>query len=92
MRAWIESLADDAEKRATTSVWVGASSTLLGLATYVFVLSYPVSVFLSFMGILLSYTSLHSKRGWHAILGMILSGFGLLSPLVILAASLLVLR
>jgi len=91
MRAWIESLADDAEKRATTSVWVGASSIILGLATYLFVLSYPVSVFLGFMGILLSYPSLDSKRGWHAIIGLALSGFGLLAPLAILAASLLVL-
>ena len=92
MRAWIESLADDAENRATTSIWVGAASILLGLATYLFILSYPVSVFLGFMGILLSYTSLDSKRGWHAIFGLILSGLGLLSPLVILAAGLLVLR
>lgn len=92
MRAWIESLADDAENRATTSIWVGASSILLGLATFLFILSYPVSVFLGFMGILLSYTSLDSKLGWHAIFGLILSGLGLLSPLVILAAGLLFLR
>lgn len=91
MRDWIESLVDDAEKRATTSIWVGAASVIFGLATCLFVLSYPVSVFLGFMGILLSYPSLDSKHGWRAIIGLTFSGFGLLSPLAILAASLLVL-
>jgi len=92
MKAWIESLADNPEKRAVTSVWFGVASIILGLGTYVFVLSYPVSAFLGLMGLLMAYTSLESKRGWHAVAGMALSGIGMLAPLALLAFSLLIAR
>ena len=92
MKEWIESLADNSEKRAVTSVWVGIASILFGFGTFLFVLAYPISAFLGLMGMLMAYTSLESKRGWHAVIGLALSGIGMLAPLAILAFSLFFLK
>lgn len=80
MKAWIENLVDDPERRASFSILAGALSLLVGAITFLVVVAYPVSVAIATMGILLSYPSLDSKRPWQALLGLILSGLGLLFP------------
>ena len=86
MEKWFISIVDNSNKRAKLSVPVGIVSILLGLFTYFLTfLFYPVSAFLAVAGLLMAYTSLDSKHGWHAIAGMILNGLGLLAPLAFLA-------
>ena len=84
MKEWIESLVDDPEKRASFSILAGALSLVMGAATFLAALLYPVSAFMGVMGLLLSYPSLNSKRPWQAVLGLILSGLGLLLPVGLL--------
>lgn len=84
MKEWIESLVDDPEKRASYSILAGALSLILGAATFLVAIVYPISAFLGAMGLLLSYPSLSSKRPWQAVLGLILSGLGLLLPVGLL--------
>ena len=85
MRAWFESIEDDSEKRALYSVPVGIVSVLLALATFLHFLAYPLSVTVAIIGLLMAYSSLDAKRGWHAVAGMVLNAIGLLLPLTLLA-------
>lgn len=85
MQAWFESIEDDSEKRALYSVPVGALSVLLALATFLHFLAYPVSVTVAIIGLLMAYSSLDAKHGWHAVVGMLLNAIGLLLPLTLLA-------
>ena len=89
MKAWFLSIVDDSSKRAKLSLPVGILSTLCGLATFLTILAYPVSAFLGIVGLLMAYTSLDSENGWHAVIGMVLNGLGLLGPLIFLAVLLL---
>jgi hypothetical protein len=80
MKEWIENLVDDPERRASMSILAGVLSIILGLLTFLFILAYPVSVVSAVMGLLLAFPSLDSRRPWQALLGLSLSGFGLLLP------------
>ena len=86
MKDWFISIIDNSEKRAKLSVIVGAASIVLGFAAiFITFLAYSVSALLAVASLLMGYTSLESKRGWHAVGGMILGGLGLIGPLAMVA-------
>ncbi|NSW53846.1 MAG: hypothetical protein HPY85_15200 [Anaerolineae bacterium] len=80
MKEWIQNLVDDPERRASFSILAGGLSLLAGIATFLFIMAYPVSVVFAIFGILLAYPSLDSRRPWQALIGLALSGLGLLLP------------